>query len=427
MIIYAEQTSPRLEYVIQFLTLFYNTPVQLTTEVPEASSVFINYSVHPHPYSVQIKPHPILFEDIFYAQHTEVSYWEETPCFFKTQENGPVECDILAATFYMLSRYEEYLPFKADAHGRFPATESLAYKHEFLELPVVDLWWYKFSEVFKNSGGILAINRNYTFIQTVDIDKAYAYKYQVFPYNFLLFFKAVLDGKGAEYLLTLENKRKDPFDVYDILDEVHAKHKAVNIYFILSGKRGAHDKNLPVSSAGMRKLLERLKSKSSIGLHPSYESNGSLAQLNQELKLLQKATGLPIKKSRQHYLKLTFPDTFTKLEEAGITEDYSLGFADYPGFRAGTCTPFYFYNLKTETVTNLKLFPLILMDVTLSRYLNLSKDVALRRSISLIDQVKKVNGCFISLWHNSSFSEIHQMQGWESVFEEMVKYASNYD
>lgn len=427
MTIYVDMISPRLEYLVNFLSDFYNTPVRLTSKRPHESSFFINYTQNPLPNSIQIVPHPLLFEENIVPQNIEIGDWNNTPCFFKTQENATIDFDVFAACFYMISRYEEYLPFKSDAHQRFPATESLAFKNNFLEIPVVDYWLLQLAKVFQNAGGDFAVNRKYTFLQTVDIDKAYAYKHQAFPYNILLFLKAILDGKGAEYLLTLEGKKQDPFDVYQLLERTHKNYKVPCIYFILSGNRGQHDKNIPLHSAAMRRLLEKLKTKNELGLHPSYASFNSATVLNTEMQKLQNATQLTINKSRQHYLRFTFPDTFERLENIGITEEYSLGFADQPGFRAGTCTPFNFYNLREERESKLKLFPLLLMDVTLSRYLQLSKDESIERSKKIITQVKKVNGMFISLWHNSSFCELHNMEGWETVYAEMVKFAAQHD
>jgi hypothetical protein len=60
--------------------------------------------------------------------------------------------------------------------------------------------------------------------------------------------------------------------------------------------------------------------------------------------------------------------------EAGITEEYSMAFPEAPGFRAGTCKPFYFYDLKNEKVTDLKIFPVTCMDATFVYYLKQSPE-----------------------------------------------------
>jgi hypothetical protein len=42
----------------------------------------------------------------------------------------------------------------------------------------------------------------------------------------------------------------------------------------------------------------------------------------------------------------------------------------------------------------------------------------------LIDQVKRVDGTFISLWHNDSLNDQKLWKGWRRIYEEMIQYAS---
>src|SRR5204863_517356 len=50
--------------------------------------------------------------------------------FFKTAGDYPF--DIFAASFYLLSRYEEYLPHQKDIYGRYAHQNSLAFKENVL-------------------------------------------------------------------------------------------------------------------------------------------------------------------------------------------------------------------------------------------------------------------------------------------------------
>lgn len=427
MIIYAEVVSSRLKYLVGFLNLFYKNKVELTTILPDSTSVYFNYSNTPQPNSIQIIPHTLLYEDEILAQEITIEFLNSTPIFFRTGKGGTLDYDIFAATFYMVSRYEEHLPFNADAHQRFPATESLAFKHHFLHIPVVDKWLLALAKLFNQNGGSFRVDRKYSFIQTVDIDKAYAYKFQAFPYNFLLLGKSLINGAKKEYTQVLQNNVEDPFNVYTMLETQHRKYDIESIYFIQCGKRGKYDKNLPVKSKAMKDLIDRLKRTNSLGIHPSYSSFNRGKVMKKEAEALSDVMAAKTTKSRQHYLMLNFPDTFRILENIGIREEYSLGFADQPGFRAGTCSPYLHYDLELETETKLKVFPLILMDVTLSHYLKLSKTEAIEKIKELTKEVKEVSGCFISLWHNSSFCALHEMQGWDTVFKEMMKNAAAND
>ena len=46
--------------------------------------------------------------------------------------------DIFASSFFMLTRWEEYVNRNRDNHDRFPANESFAFKNNFLDRPIVN-------------------------------------------------------------------------------------------------------------------------------------------------------------------------------------------------------------------------------------------------------------------------------------------------
>jgi hypothetical protein len=130
-----------------------------------------------------------------------------------------------------------------------------------------------------------------------------------------------------------------------------------------------------------------------------------------------------VTKSRQHFLKLTLPETYRNLIDLDITDDYTMGFASQVGFRASICSPFNFYDLDMELETKLKIHPFAVMEGTLKYYMNVQPEDAMQKIKPLIDQAKAVNGNFISLWHNDTLSDQKLWQGWRSVYEDMVKYA----
>ena len=88
--------------------------------------------------------HPLLWETGTREQSIEMASWEELPVFFTVDKGSELTFDPFALVFYLVSRYEEYLPFQPDEHGRFPATASLAYRERFLDIPLVDLVGRKF-------------------------------------------------------------------------------------------------------------------------------------------------------------------------------------------------------------------------------------------------------------------------------------------
>ena len=63
------------------------------------------------------------------------------------------------------------------------------------------------------------------------------------------------------------------------------------------------------------------------------------------------------------------------------------------------------------------------MDVSLNLYLKLSPEEAIEKTKNLIDQVKAVDGLFITLWHNQNLVEHKDWKDWRNVYESILKYA----
>jgi hypothetical protein len=169
----------------------------------------------------------------------------------------------------------------------------------------------------------------------------------------------------------------------------------------------------------MRKLIEQVKTFSEIGIHPSFYTSADYEKILKEKERLEDLSMQKITRSRQHYLKFRLPDTYNFLLAAGIKEDYSMGYAGEPGFRAGTCKPFYFYDLKNKKTTDLKIFPITFMEGTLMNSLNPVD--ALQKILGLLKEVKSVGGTFIPLWHNHTISETKEYLAWKNVHDEMIE------
>ncbi|ANW94790.1 hypothetical protein AXE80_00110 [Wenyingzhuangia fucanilytica] len=365
-----------------------------------------------------------MFEKEIKEQEIQVDWIDEIPFFFKT--NGDLSHDIFAATFYMVSRYEEYLSFKPDIHERFPAENSLAFKNDFLKKPVVNLWVIvlqnKLTKLFPK---IVFPVKNTNFINTLDIDVAYSYKSKGLVRFWGGFAKAIFSRNKEEIKQrkTFLMSQKDPFDAYDFISDCSKNIKTH--YFFLLGNRGAYDTNIHHAKKGLKKLILRLAREHEVGIHPSYQSNKNSDLLPVEIKRLEKVLEKKVTISRQHFLKMSFPSTYESLINQGITNDYTLGFASQVGFRAGICNVYPFYNLHREQQRPLWLVPFQVMDGTLNQYLELEPEQAIKEVKDLIVEVKKVNGLFVSLWHNSSLSETGIWKNWQKVYKEVVGLMKN--
>ncbi|MCK6648322.1 MAG: polysaccharide deacetylase family protein, partial [Bacteroidia bacterium] len=348
--------------------------------------------------------------------------------FFATGKASALPFDVFAASFFLVSRYEEYLPHIRDEHDRFDAKDSLAFQNNFLQKPLVNIWALWIKNALKNKYPQLQFpERKYQFVSTIDIDNAYAFREKGFTRSIGGYLKAFSKfdineiKQRTKVLLGLE---KDPYDTYDFQLEILRKHKFKSIYFFLLGDYGVNDKNLPIESKKFQSLIKTLGDYADVGIHPSYGSNKSKEQLKKEVGRLSKVLHRDVTKSRQHFLKLTLPETYRNLIDLDIKDDYTMGFASQVGFRASICTSFNFYDLDMELETKLKIHPFAIMEGTLKYYMKVKPEDAMKKIKPLIDEVKAVNGDFMSLWHNDTLNNQNLWIGWQKVYQEMVEYAS---
>ena len=59
--------------------------------------------------------------------------------------------DLLAAVFYLITRYEEYLPHDKDLYGRYPHTAAVAFREGFLQQPLVNTWMEYFRQLLSRT------------------------------------------------------------------------------------------------------------------------------------------------------------------------------------------------------------------------------------------------------------------------------------
>ncbi len=427
LLIYLSHATTRTKYIFD---LIFNHELGLqyqTTYDPEVFNTHqqekINYSSSRISNGFFIKAASLLSEDFIKKPNVTIEEKHETKILFPNNSDCDLGFDIFAAIFYMITRYEEYLPFTADEHGRFKAADSLAYKNNFLQKPIINIWIAHFKIALRNKFPALQIKSStFKTIVTYDIDVAYKFKGRNFIRNIGSTIKDItkLDFKNIQSRLTiLLNKQKDPWDVYDYLKKIIIQNNLQSVFFFLLGDASKNDRNLNYKNPVLQSLINKIKTFSEIGIHPSYNSSSNTNKILEEKKRLEEISDGKIYKSRQHFLKFTLPDTYNSLLSVGITEDYSMGFSDSPGFRAGTCKPFYFYDLKNEKITSLKIFPATMMEGSFMNK-NVSPAQTLEDIFSLMEEVKKVNGTFISIWHNHTVSETPEYEAWKIVHDKMI-------
>ncbi|MCU0455207.1 MAG: polysaccharide deacetylase family protein [Bacteroidales bacterium] len=384
----------------------------------------INYSSTTIPGAFRINPDTLLFENGIRRRDVVMSSWQGLPVFFTSGEGGEIPFDIFAASFYLITRYEEYLPHNADEHGRFRASSSIACKNGFLDKPVIDLWARQFARVLLRKFPNLVFRRNeFRAMLTIDSDQPFAYLGKNFIVSMGGFIRDVADRKkdASDRFRVTRHEIRDPFEVYDyILDRITASGTEARFFFP-TADHSRFDKNPSWNSGEYRDLIKKISSKYECGIHPSYYAAEKPELLRKELARLKKITGTDIRSGRFHFLRLFIPRSYRNLMRCGITEDYTMGYPDEPGFRAGIARPFFFYDAEGDEQLQIKIFPLQVMDATLYQYRKLDPETAGRVISGLIAETRKAGGIFISLWHNTSLLESAEWKGWRTIFENMLE------
>ena len=422
--------APRLLYILQELfTRRLGIAYRLTNDLEDFQNFNgpkINYSYEECPGALHIVPHAIITEDHITNHAISVKHHHEWDTLMLEQQ-GEIPFELFAASFYLLSRYEEYLPHRVDEHGRFDADQSMAMQYGFIDTPLIDKWAIQLKALLeKVFGPIPATPPRYRFVSTFDIDTAYLYKGLQKERQLRKLIKSLSFlnvSTLSEQLQVRSGKMQDPYDTYRYIAQT--TNNCNVLYFVLCGGKSEHDELIPIETLEMQTLLKSLCKTYTLGLHPSYVSFNSSEIIALEKNLLETTTQQKVTISRQHFLRFQLPQTMNLLLENGITEDYSMAYSEVAGFRASTAHPFYFFDLEQNKTTPLLMYPTVMMDVTLRYNMNLTIHAAILKAEQLIQEIKQVNGVCVSLWHNSNLSATNEWLPWKEVFEKIHTLASD--
>lgn len=420
LLVYTPKITPRLKYIFrQICTRILGIPIQFTSKVEEFiahDSLKMSYAKQPLSNEFFVKSNTILLEQGLSDIEIQVQDWDTTKCFFITGERSAIPFDIFSASFYLLSRYEEYMPHVKDQYGRFTAKESLAYNKGFLEQPVIDIWAYKFKEKLQEAfPDYQFVKRSYSVKTVIDVPMAYYYKHKGLMRTIGGTFKDIFKFKKLyERYMVLFNLKRDPYDTFKwiINKQKQVKHKFA--IFFLIGDYSTYDKNINPNRKPFVSLIKSVSDYSKVGLKVSYFALDDDAILKKEKLRIENIINRHLEMSRNSFSKLNLPKSYRQLLDLEINEDFSMGYVNQIGFRAGTCTPFLFYDLDYEIQTPLMINSFSLMDFSL---LKINSFLDRKETIEkLIKEVKNVNGTLTTIFHNYSFSEEERWEGFKELF-----------
>ncbi|MHA6281461.1 polysaccharide deacetylase family protein [Salinimicrobium sp. CAU 1759] len=384
-------------------------PVGFTSKIEEFvahEGMKISYGKQSLANEVFIQNVDLLLEQGISDLEVKVQEWDDVPCFFSVGEASSIPFDIFAASFYLLSRYEEYLPHVKDKEGRFQASESLAFQNGFLDKPVIDIWAQKFKKVLKKKFPAQDFPKRDLRTQTIiSVTEAYCYKKKGIVRVVLGLGLDLIRFKPKYVLHRLQvmtKLKRDPYDIYTKVIQFLRKYKVPMKFMFQVSDFSTHDRNINHNRLEFQSLIKSVADYAEVGLQPGFYANQKFAVLKEEKKRLEQIIKRPVRSSINTHYNLLLPDSYNHLVELEIQKDFSMGYPEALGLRAGTCTPFLFYDLNFEITTPLRVYPYAINSEALGR---LKESEIEFKVLELKRQIAIVNGTFTSVFTNVDFSE----------------------
>ncbi|MGI9549589.1 MAG: polysaccharide deacetylase family protein, partial [Aurantibacter sp.] len=313
------------------------------------------------------------------------------------------------------------LPHMKDFHGRFPPKESIAYKNGFLRLPVVDIWALRLLQSLKRRFPNLESKaRKYAFTSLIDVTTSHSYAYRGFvrgAAGFLVDLGTLKLGRVFRRLGVWLGK-KDPYDNFSTLIEMHKEQRTKSMFFFQFADYSTYDKNVSPTNNKFKFLIKSMADYSDVSLAASYSSFGNTDLLKQEKNRLASVINRPVNFSRMRYNRVDVPVTYRNLVEAEFTDDYTMGYTHEVGFRAGTCSPFFLYDINLEVQQPIRVHSFAVHDYAL---VGLRKREEILKIISdLSNEVRSVKGEFISIFSNELLGGQHKVN-WLELYRSVIK------
>lgn len=386
----------------------FGKPLQVITEAGEipADAFVFNYSneslAQQH---YQVKPNGLLHEEGIQQQNIVIHHDASIPYFYENA-GGDHPFDVLAAAFFLISRYEEYYPdYEPDEYGRYSHTNSLAYKEGFLKRPLIDEWLEDLKASLSNWFESMLFTANQpTILATCDVDIAWSYRNKGIARTIGGHINDFLNMRWNNLLerwLVLAGLKRDPFEIFQELEQAHQHHHIPSRYFfLLAAAQKGYDKNISPRNKKLQQLIRWLQGETGVGIHFSWNASQHFDAMQSEKDCLEKISGTRVISNRMHYINFRLPETMRQLVATGMIEDYSMGYGTINGFRASTSHPFLWYDLQREATTGLMIFPFAWMDANSIFEQKDSPGEALRELLELHDRVVKTGGLFITICHN---------------------------
>ncbi len=426
LLVYTQKLTPRFSYIFKHICLrILGIDVLFTSVIEEFIShngPKISYGKKPMGNELFFQSYGLLEQQGFDSIEITVKKWNNTIGFFSVSASSSLPFDIFSSSFYMISRYEEYLPHVKDEMGRFMASESLAFKEEFLDQPVVDIWAYIFKDKLLEAFPEMIFPTKKLIVHPViEAAQPYAYKQKGIFRTTVGYANSLFQGRLRNIIARSQvilGIKRDPLDTFKWIVSKATRSKFNITVFFLLGNSLIFDESLNTHRQKFKMLIKYVSDYKEVGLIFSFNSLGNYEMLKSEKRRMEEITNRSLGSSMNSEFLVNFPDLYRHLVELEVKRDFTMVFRDTVGFRAGTCTPFLFYDLDYEIKTPLVVHPAAM--TTLAFKTKYASDIE-KIVNNTIKSVEEVNGTFTMIFSNKDFSSTESNKVWRSIFSEKLE------
>lgn len=301
-----------------------------------------------------------------------------------------VEASVVESAFWWLAGVQEAATRSRDLHGRFAYADSLQAQLPLAQQPAVDGYRAWLASALRAAGAEVPGRRwgaaPWAVALTHDVDAMGRARSALGAL-----------ARGRPDVALLRAWARDPRRAsVEALASLARRHGATATFFWKGGASSREDVAYRLDAALLRPLAA---DGFEAGLHPSYHAHAHAARLAAERDAVARAAGGAPVAVRSHFLRWHEPGTAAASLAAGLRVDSTLGFAEAPGFRRGTATPFRLWDAAAGRPRDLWEVPLAVMDTSLFTHLGLSDAAAAERLDAVLSAARAVGGVAVVLWH----------------------------
>ncbi|MGM0634546.1 MAG: DUF7033 domain-containing protein [Bacteroidota bacterium] len=412
ILVFVSKETPRIQYTFkQICNRILGLQVHFTTKIEDFiafDGVKFSYGKKQLGKEIFIEESGLLQEQGFTDIDIQLGEWDGVPCFFSVSKESDIPFDFFSAAFYLLTRYEEYQPYVKDMSGGFPVEESLAVKGDFLKRPVIDLWAYKFKQILTKKFEVEFPKRKFEVNTIVAVEEAFAYRNKGIV---RLLGGGIRDLLALKFAKTIERIKvvfrlaKDPYDIYDeLIDFVH-KHQIKLLFMFQLSDFSKENRNINYNNRRYHHLIKSMGDYAYIGLLPGFDALQNLKVFSKEKQRWEDIIRHNLEATLIKRFPMNFPESYIHFMQSEIKMDFSMGYQKELGFRAGTSSPYLFYDLNLEQTSPLKIYPYLLNSLIFEKY---NYDEVRLELETIKEELSSVGGNFNMIFDNRDFANPYQ-------------------